>query len=253
MMGLGYAHLDLAVTALTAPTPHDAWPCFVELILQHGADTHIIFHFNLPYAEVRSYGKPEHTFLHQYPLQAIQRVISDPEYARSDPIARHVLQSKESFFVDTAYPESIARSEKEVQFIRDLRESGLRCGSVIPLHNRQEGSLTGLCQGVGFDGEGDAELVQRSMGKMRILATYFNEGLRLRGRLDEFGHSPLSERERDCLAWASVGRTSEEISDLLAIGCHTVNEYIKNAAKKLGASNRTQACTRAFLLSLIDR
>lgn len=251
-MGLGYTHLDLAIKALTAPTSDDAWPFFVDLMLRHGADTHIIMHFNVPYAEVREYGKPEHTFLHRYPPHLLQRIASDPNYARTDPIARHVLRSKESFFVDTAHPEHIARTEKEVQFILDLRNSGLRCGSVIPLHNREESSLSGLCQGVGFEGEGDAELVKRSMCQMRILATYFNEGLRLRGRLDEFGHSPLSDRERDCLAWASVGRTTDEIADLLAIGCHTVNEYIKNAARKLGASNRTQACTRAFLLSLID-
>jgi len=250
---LGQTHLDLAVTALTAPTPQDAWPSLVDLILRYGADTHIIMHFNVPYTEVQLYGKPDRTFIHRYPLEILQRITSEPEYARSDPIARRVLDSKSSFFVDTAHPESIACNDREAQYIRDLRESGLRCGSVITLHNREERSITGLCQGVGFGGEGDAELVKRSMDKMRILATYFNEGLRLRGRLDEFGRSPLSDRERNCLSWAAVGRTTEEIAEILAISPHTANEYIKNAARKLGASNRTQACTRAFLLSLIDR
>lgn len=251
-MDLGQTHLDLAVTALTAPTPEDAWPSMVNLCLKHGADTHIIMHINLPYSQISNYGRLEHTFIHHYPLEFLERLASDADYAFHDPIARRARRTKKGFFFDTTHHEKTARNKQEAQFIRDLRDSGLRCGSVITLHNREERSISGLCQGVGFGGDGDAELVKRSMDKMRILATYFNEGLRLRGRLDEFGRSPLSERERNCLSWAAVGRTTEEIADILAISPHTANEYIKNAARKLGASNRTQACTRAFLLSLID-
>jgi len=184
-MDLGQTHLDLAVTALTAPTPQDAWPSLVELCLQHGADTHIIMHVNLPYSQISDYGRLEHTLIHRYPRQFLERLASDLEYARHDPIARRVRRSKRSFFFDTTYHEKNAPNKQETQFARDLRDSGLRCGSVIPLHNREECSISGLCQGVGFGGDGDAELVKRSMDKMRILATYFNEELRLRGRLDD--------------------------------------------------------------------
>ena len=59
-------------------------------------------------------------------------------------------------------------------------------------------------------------------------------------------HTILSGRERECLKWASAGKSSWEISRILGISENTVSGYFKAAAVKLGSVNRTQAVAEAI-------
>jgi DNA-binding CsgD family transcriptional regulator len=62
----------------------------------------------------------------------------------------------------------------------------------------------------------------------------------------------LSEREKACLSWAAVGKSSWEIGRILAISENTVIFHIKNAMRKLGANSRTLAALKAVQLGLIE-
>ena len=64
--------------------------------------------------------------------------------------------------------------------------------------------------------------------------------------------SLLSPRERECLQWTAAGKTTWEISGILAISQNTIDGYISAAARKLGAVNRTQAVAEALRRGLID-
>lgn len=64
--------------------------------------------------------------------------------------------------------------------------------------------------------------------------------------------SPLSDREKACLAWSARGKSSWEIGRILAISENTVVFHIKNAMKKLGTSSRTLAAVKAIQLGLIN-
>ncbi|MEM5495009.1 helix-turn-helix transcriptional regulator [Hoeflea sp. AS16] len=64
--------------------------------------------------------------------------------------------------------------------------------------------------------------------------------------------SPLTERERECLVWTSVGKTSIEIAQILGLSEHTVNHYLNNAARKFDAVNRTQAVAHGLRFGFID-
>jgi LuxR family quorum-sensing system transcriptional regulator CciR len=55
----------------------------------------------------------------------------------------------------------------------------------------------------------------------------------------------LSDRERDCLSWASLGKSSWEIGRIFSISEHTAVFHIKNAMRKLGTSNRVLAVAKA--------
>ncbi len=61
----------------------------------------------------------------------------------------------------------------------------------------------------------------------------------------------LSPRERQCLIWVAEGKTSADISTIMAITPRTVIKHITNATRKLGAKNRTQAVARAILLRFL--
>ena len=69
-----------------------------------------------------------------------------------------------------------------------------------------------------------------------------------------FGDEPvkLSPRERDCLHWAAMGRSTKEIANTLSLSDNTVNEYFASAQRKLKASNRVQAVMRAYMIDLIS-
>ncbi|KQZ48532.1 DNA-binding protein [Rhizobium sp. Root149] len=62
----------------------------------------------------------------------------------------------------------------------------------------------------------------------------------------------LSQGEVACLRLASGGLTSEQIASESGYQVDTVNTYIKNATKKVGATNRTQAIAEAIRRGLID-
>lgn len=61
----------------------------------------------------------------------------------------------------------------------------------------------------------------------------------------------LTSRETEVLRWSAVGKTSGEVSIILAISEHTVNFHIKNAVAKLHAANKTAAVVRAALLGML--
>ncbi|AQS51850.1 hypothetical protein PAEH1_10350 [Paenalcaligenes hominis] len=62
---------------------------------------------------------------------------------------------------------------------------------------------------------------------------------------------PLSPKERECLYWVALGKTSEEISRILGLSPHTVNFHIRNCFIKLNVSSRPAAIAKALAHSLL--
>ncbi len=61
----------------------------------------------------------------------------------------------------------------------------------------------------------------------------------------------VSERERECLLWASEGKTTEEIATIVGVAANTVNSYVNSAARKLAARNRAMAIANAIRSGVI--
>ena len=62
---------------------------------------------------------------------------------------------------------------------------------------------------------------------------------------------PLSRREIECLQWAALGKTDDEISDILGLSRLTISSYVKSARYKLGCINRVSAVAKAISLQII--
>lgn len=62
----------------------------------------------------------------------------------------------------------------------------------------------------------------------------------------------IAARELECLKLCSHGMTSDEIAEALKLSPHTVNQYLTNTARKLGAVSRIQAVSKALRLGLIE-
>lgn len=61
----------------------------------------------------------------------------------------------------------------------------------------------------------------------------------------------LTERELECLAWISEGKTSDEISTIIGISRNTVNNYITSIMRKTATRTRSEAIAVAVRNSLI--
>jgi LuxR family quorum sensing-dependent transcriptional regulator len=70
--------------------------------------------------------------------------------------------------------------------------------------------------------------------------------------LGELQVPPLTDREKEVLKWAGMGKTSDETATILNVSSKTVEAHIKTATIKLGAANKTQATVQAVYRGLID-
>ena len=68
---------------------------------------------------------------------------------------------------------------------------------------------------------------------------------------DEKPNWKISKRQMDCMRWIAVGKTSQEIAELLSISEHTVNHHISNVCTKLGAASRAHAVAKLLKSNLI--
>jgi len=64
-------------------------------------------------------------------------------------------------------------------------------------------------------------------------------------------NTPLTQRERQILAWVREGKSNLEIGTGLSISALTVKNHVQNILRKLEASNRTQAVAKATSMGLL--
>jgi DNA-binding response OmpR family regulator len=62
----------------------------------------------------------------------------------------------------------------------------------------------------------------------------------------------LSEREIECLTWASRGKTSTEIAQIIGTSKRNVDFHVETACRKLNVATRVQAAVKAVSGRLID-
>ena len=98
--------------------------------------------------------------------------------------------------------------------------------------------------------------ISRHLGDIVLLAHYFHElfmkSIVRQGIQSRFAGRPLSPRERECLALAARGLTTEDIGFKLGIGSRTVQFHFDSIRSKLAVANRQEAVARAISGGLIS-
>ena len=64
--------------------------------------------------------------------------------------------------------------------------------------------------------------------------------------------SSLTKREIECLQWAALGKSSQDIAVILDLSVRGVEFHFDAARKKLDAANRTQAVVIAVSIGVIN-
>lgn len=62
----------------------------------------------------------------------------------------------------------------------------------------------------------------------------------------------LTPRECECLYWVAMGKTDDQISEILHIGRWTVIGHLQSARNKLGCSSRASAVAQAIVAGIIN-
>ena len=73
-------------------------------------------------------------------------------------------------------------------------------------------------------------------------------------RLPGFAESlpiELSPRERDVLYWIALGKTKQEIADILLVSASCIKRHCENASNKLGVNNMASAVATAISQGLV--
>ncbi|GKQ51389.1 helix-turn-helix domain-containing protein [Bradyrhizobium sp. Ce-3] len=65
------------------------------------------------------------------------------------------------------------------------------------------------------------------------------------------GEIELTDKERECLRWVSAGKTAAETAATIGRSARTVEFHLRNATRKLNATNKVHAATIAIRLNLL--
>jgi LuxR family transcriptional regulator len=134
-----------------------------------------------------------------------------------------------------------------------LLDQGLGQGLTVPVH-LPGGRFAGM-SAVSDCADGQwRDTVQRSRETFFLLAHHFHHAVagKFRDPFPRSGAARLSPREIECLHWAALGKSAEDIAAILGRSIETVRVHLKHAYQKLGATNRAQAVARALRLGLIE-
>lgn len=182
-----------------------------------------------------------------FPTEWLARYVQHGHHA-ADPVLRHV----EAAVLPYTWSEALAAvgGRAAAQVLADGVELGMRSGYAVPL--RGPGMLSG-CVSIasGLDPAALADRLAGARGEV-LLAAYELQDTMARAFAPEQVGGHLTERERECLQWSAMGKSKWEIGEILGISESTVAFHMKNAMRKLGATRRELAITRALSEGLID-
>lgn len=169
------------------------------------------------------------------------------DYVLDDPVVARALTSFLPFrWGDTKSDPGV--SDRGKQILEEARSFDMKDGVFIPVHGPGgfEGTLV-------FGGE-DADVGSEDLKALHLAGIYaYRHVLELaKPKIPALNRETvLTTRETECIKWSAVGKTSSDIAELLGISRHTVDWYLKEATRKLGAANRTHAVVEAFRNGLI--
>lgn len=152
-------------------------------------------------------------------------------------------------------PVDWSRFEQDDKFRKVFREAGgfgiTDCGITVPIRGPYGEcgllSVTRDCKPEDWQ-----KLSARVMGELQMAAVHLHDNVMKSGVLAQSLHRPgLSSREHEILQWVAVGKSQQDIGDILSISHRTVEVHLRSGREKLGALTTTQAVGRAIGLGLI--
>ena len=125
----------------------------------------------------------------------------------------------------------------------EAQDFGARDGFIVPIVSLS--GSTAVFSPCGLE----PDLSERARAAIEVIGVYSHHALRrclMQHQRDDAVHTPLTPREREIMQWVAMGKTDEEIADILSIGTTTVTSHVEHAKQKLDAFRRTYAVVQAI-------
>ncbi|QFI56327.1 helix-turn-helix transcriptional regulator [Aeromonas simiae] len=173
------------------------------------------------------------------------------KYLMEDPVINLAMRQTQPIFWNTQDLMQSDISEKGKNVMKLAADFGVQNGISIPLNSPtgEKGVLTFITK-VG----NNSELMYENVPKISFCSGYiFSSALEVIKRRPDIAPPSvsLSGRERECLYWASEGKTSWEIATILGITERTVNFHLNQVTTKTDSRNRNQAIAKTISSGLI--
>jgi DNA-binding CsgD family transcriptional regulator len=192
---------------------------------------------------------PDAIMLHNYPA-VWERHFSEARLHEIDPVLLRAERSPIPFYWDEVFrTERVTKPQKRV--LAEAASLGLAHGYTAPLHlSWLPGALRASCSVVPDNSRVDP----RNYPMVDALATYlFTSTYSCRAQAPWCIALPcdLTQRERECLTLAALGKTDWEIGHVLKLSEFTVHTHIEQAKRRLGVATRMQAVVLALMCGAI--
>lgn len=139
-----------------------------------------------------------------------------------------------------------------LQAMRHLRQQ-VGAGVTTPVYRSRGriGHVSWMSESPGADVE---KIFDRHATDMFLIAHHFVEALDRWCPKDDGAsdNEDLTSRERECLRWVAMGKTDQEVSEIIYRSPATTRFHVKNAIRKLGAANRAHAVSIAYRRGLLS-
>lgn len=129
---------------------------------------------------------------------------------------------------------------------------GLRDGFFLPLH-QPDGSMLGITMTVPASMPTD----HGTLAILHMISLYYSMAATRLGmvaaalNVERQEDAKLSPRQIECLQWIAEGKSGWEISQILNLSEHTVNEHLAAARRRMGVRTTTQAVAHAVLRGIV--
>jgi LuxR family transcriptional regulator, quorum-sensing system regulator BjaR1 len=179
--------------------------------------------------------------LNNRPQEYINRYVEQNYFIR-DPVIAELRRNLNPYsWSDIREKRDLKKSEKII--MDEARDFGARDGFTIPIVTLS-GSVSLFCP-CGLE----PDLSERARAALEIIGIYSHHALKralVQKQREDAARPSLTPREREIMQWVAVGKTDEEIADILSISTTTVTSHVENAKQKLDAFRRTYAVVQAI-------
>jgi LuxR family transcriptional activator of conjugal transfer of Ti plasmids len=191
------------------------------------------------------------TLLTSFPKRWLDRYHGE-QYQDIDPVLRQARRMGPAFAWD-ARDGAEARSVCERRFFADALAFDIRAGVTVPI-------AAGYGRFAAFTLAADdrisalARLAENSKNLLQMMGFTFHAHVKARmaDPAESAGDGALlTIRERQCLGWASAGKTMQEMATILGVTPRVVKFHLDNGRKKLGATTLPHAVALALRQELL--
>lgn len=163
-------------------------------------------------------------------------IVDSETYLRRCPVTRHALDADEPFF----WTKTITERGEKYRVVRTPRGAGIH-GLQVPIFGR-----TGLEGAMSFGGERIDASAQTRLVLTLLGTAAFRSARRLIEAREQDVAGNLSPREREVLRWTAAGRRQADIAETLGLSERTVENHLRRARLRLGATTTAQAVRTAI-------